>query len=648
MLPLKTVLFFLVIFQACCMLLVASPALTFPPAEISLGEVVAGNVGERVVELGNSGDAALHVSKVRACCGASAVLETPVLPPGTKGRLTVSYRPLVPSGEFRKTVYIHSDDPARPIAQLEITGTAVAERRREPGRESPAVETTPEDRDAPREADRPGLLSGTMLAVVLAGIADGFNPCAFSIVIVLAGILAVGGRRRRARLAGGISFCVGSYLTYMAMGLGLMTTLKALDTLRAVHDGLMLALAVSLFVLSALSFRDAFRYRRLKVPSAITLQLPDRVKRMIRTVAESSWSGPAVALAGLGCGFLVTILDSLCTGQIYVPVLALIAREPDAGRSFAMLAVYNLAFIAPLVAVFVLAAKGADSERMSRWSKRNVFPSKLGLGLMFLVLGFLLLPWHRLAPSPEETPADAVPDATPAAPEVLPSSKPEVQAADVTYRAISDGIARTTEAELADAGDLEIARLLAPDGEFAPGVPADRVLALRNQLLDRLVSLDPLPDGLPVTLARIVSDPSAPIRWREYCLQVIPECVKRLPSESRESAILQGELMKALDETRTPLAGTALQGLDRLASAAGPSGSARLASIVRKSCIAICADPDPGVSPATRAAALRLAGQRGYIEALPDAERLSRTGPNEFVRKCAEKTLSELHDTANR
>ena len=70
------------------MLLVAAPALTFPLAEVSLGEVVAGDVGERVVELGNSGDAALHVSKVRACCGASAVLETPVLPPGTKGRLT--------------------------------------------------------------------------------------------------------------------------------------------------------------------------------------------------------------------------------------------------------------------------------------------------------------------------------------------------------------------------------------------------------------------------------------------------------------------------------------------------------------------------------------------------------------------------------
>ena len=70
----------------------AVPALTFE-TYASLGEVVAGDVGERVVELGNSGDAALHVSKVRACCGASAVLETPVLPPGAKGRLMKCQRP---------------------------------------------------------------------------------------------------------------------------------------------------------------------------------------------------------------------------------------------------------------------------------------------------------------------------------------------------------------------------------------------------------------------------------------------------------------------------------------------------------------------------------------------------------------------------
>ncbi|MBO4448887.1 MAG: hypothetical protein J5807_05325, partial [Kiritimatiellae bacterium] len=152
------------------------------------------------------------------------------------------------------------------------------------------------------------------------------------------------------------------------------------------------ALALALFVLAFLSVRDAFRYRRAKEPSVITLQLPDRVKKLIRAVAEASWGGPTVVVAGLGCGFLVTLLDSLCTGQIYVPVLALVSREPGAWHSLALLAIYNAAFIAPLVAVFMLAAKGADSERMSRWSKRNVFPSKIALGFMFAVLGALVLP----------------------------------------------------------------------------------------------------------------------------------------------------------------------------------------------------------------------------------------------------------------
>jgi cytochrome c biogenesis protein CcdA len=56
------------------------------------------------------------------------------------------------------------------------------------------------------------------------------------------------------------------------------------------------------------------------------------------------------------------------------------------------LAVYNLAFIAPLIVIFILAAKGADSEQMSRWSKRNVFPSKIAMGFVFVILGALILP----------------------------------------------------------------------------------------------------------------------------------------------------------------------------------------------------------------------------------------------------------------
>ena len=70
----------------------------------------------------------------------------------------------------------------------------------------------------------------------------------------------------------------------------------------------------------------------------------------------------------------------------------MLARDTHSARTFLLLALYNLAFIAPLVAVFVLAAKGADSERMSRWSKRNVVPSKIFLALVFALLAILLFP----------------------------------------------------------------------------------------------------------------------------------------------------------------------------------------------------------------------------------------------------------------
>ncbi len=345
----------------------ATPRLEVPAAGVALGEIVAGESASGTVTIRNAGDSPLGVSRVKACCGATAELSSLNLAPGASAVLTVTLKSQLP-GEISKSVHLYCDDPKSPVAVIPVTGMARARRT-------------------------PGAVSRfTLPAVVLAGVADGFNPCAFSIVIALAGILAVGGRHQRARMLGGWAFCFGSFLTYVLMGLGLMRALKALDGLETVRDVVMTALAVSLFVLSFLSVRDAFRYRRAKVPSVITLQLPDRVKKLIRVVAETSWSGPTVVIAGVGCGFLVTMLDSLCTGQVYVPVLALISREPEALRAFGMLIVYNLAFIAPLVTVFVLAAKGADAAQMSRWSKRNVFPSKIGLGVMFAVLGVLVLP----------------------------------------------------------------------------------------------------------------------------------------------------------------------------------------------------------------------------------------------------------------
>ena len=343
-----------------------APRLSVPSEGVVFGEIAAGEGASKSIELRNVSPSPVAVSQVKGCCGADASLSSTRIEPSASATLSVSLKPMLP-GEFSKHVRILCDDPESPIVVVPVTGSATEGKS--------AAATT----------------RWTLPAVVLAGIVDGFNPCSFAIMISLAGILAIGGRKRKARILGGLSFCAGTFVTYMLMGLGLMQALKALEGLRIVHDVVMVVLALSLFVLSFLSFRDALKFRKVPVFSVVTLKLPEGVKVLIRKIAMESWSGPAVVLAGFGCAFLVTLLDALCTGQVYVPVLALISREPGAWRSFALLALYNLAFIVPLVAVFILASKTTDAFQMAKWSSRNVIPAKVALGGVFAVLGILML-----------------------------------------------------------------------------------------------------------------------------------------------------------------------------------------------------------------------------------------------------------------
>ena len=344
----------------------SAPRLAVPLEGVAFGEIAAGEAASKSIELHNASPSPVTVSQVKGCCGAEASLSSMRIEPSSAATLSVSLKSMLP-GEFSKHVQILCDDPESPVINIPVTGTAV-------------------------ESKTAAASRWTLPAVLLAGIVDGLNPCSFAIMISLAGILAIGGRKRRARIIGGLAFCAGTFVTYMLMGLGLMQAMKALEGLRVVHDVVMVVLALALFVLSFLSFRDALKYKKVPVFSVVTLKLPEGVKVLIRKIAMESWSGPAVALAGFGFAFLVTLLDALCTGQVYVPVLALISREPGAWRSFALLALYNLAFIAPLVAVFVLASKTTDAFQMAKWSSRNVIPAKIALGIMFAILGVLVLP----------------------------------------------------------------------------------------------------------------------------------------------------------------------------------------------------------------------------------------------------------------
>jgi len=99
-----------------------------------------------------------------------------------------------------------------------------------------------------------------------------------------------------------------------------------------------------------------------------------------------------LAIGGFFLGAVVTAIESICTGQVYVPTLVLVVKGAgEASRTaWSYLLLYNLMFIVPLAAVFLLTYFGLRTQTLLEWSKRNVVTSKILLGIFFLAMAVLI------------------------------------------------------------------------------------------------------------------------------------------------------------------------------------------------------------------------------------------------------------------
>ena len=586
----------------CALVSLAGPRLRFSQDECDFGDLGPVETSERTIEVRNTGPVPVRIVRVRTCCGAKASMSMHEIPPSSTAELHVSVTTGVRPGPFRKTVTVISDDPGRPMFSLALVGNVRKTRPMVVGDdvELADVQAVASPNGRTNQPPRSARLSLTVTAVLVSGIVDGFNPCSFAIMISLAGILAIGGRRRRARMLGGLSFCAGTFVTYMLMGFGLLRAISALEGVRLVHDIVMVFLALSLFLLSFLSFRDALRFRRIPVFSVVTLKLPEGVKNLIRRIALSSWSGTAVVFAGFGCAFLVTLLDALCTGQVYVPVLVILAKESASARAVALLVLYNLAFIAPLVGVFVVASKTTDAFQMAKWSSRNVIPAKIALGLVFAFLGWML--WPK-----SDDVATGVPDQPPEVQLSAPDDSTPLAGRDV------ETVTQLESKKLSTA-------------ELAEG----------NERLEALLHEPTMDPSFPGFLAAIVSDKARDEQWRNHCLQYVPDCMLRLEAGSADYNLLSSVLSRAIAERSSVLAGTALLGYVRLSEQTGSPTADEIGDM------AFAIASDASSSPENIVTALRVGAERNVAAMLSAARYWSRSGSGEFVRCVAISVVRDL------
>jgi len=228
--------------------------------------------------------------------------------------------------------------------------------------------------------------SFSLPTVLVAGLVDGLNPCAFATLVFFISYLALMGREGRDVLLAGGAFALGVFLTYLGVGFGALKFLARLPFLDAASRWIYGVTAVLCLILAVGSLYDWWQARHGKA-TEMRLKMPNRLRRWVnRTIREGAGAGAFVPVT-FGTGVVVSVIELACTGQVYLPTILFVLGVPELqARAGLYLVLYNLMFIVPLVVVFVLAYLGTTSQQLGLLIHRHTAKVKLATAGLFLLL----------------------------------------------------------------------------------------------------------------------------------------------------------------------------------------------------------------------------------------------------------------------
>lgn len=238
-------------------------------------------------------------------------------------------------------------------------------------------------------------------AIFAAGFLDGLNPCAFTVVVFFISFLFAQGYERKNIAVAGSAFIFSVFVTYILIGLGIFGSLYMLKGFKSAARITSVIIGVFSITLGVLSVYDALRFRKDGSTDGMILKLPKYVKDKIhKTIGDGYRTKDgrgaghiaALVVTALSVGFLVSLLESVCTGQLYLPAIVfMIKTAAHKVTAVLYLLLYNVAFIVPLFIIFVLAMAGASSQAFSVVIKRHLFLIKVLMAAIFIILGASLV-----------------------------------------------------------------------------------------------------------------------------------------------------------------------------------------------------------------------------------------------------------------
>jgi hypothetical protein len=361
----------------------AAPQVAIKKRIFQLPLMIEGRIYGYSFTLKNAGDEDLSVDMLRVSCGCITIVEPTkpvILAPNETLDIKFNFDTTGLTRPTTRYIFIHTNDPRQPILTVKLL-----------------ADIRPE-----KEVFLERFKSFSWLTVITAGLIDGINPCAFTVLVFFISFLSFAGYSRKQTIILGFFFIIAVFFTYLGIGLGLFEVLRRLAIFNYVANLIYIIVAIFALVLGVISLYDWWIFKKTKDPEKIKLKLPGIIKRRIQSTIREKTGDESkeikqrtivtLMFTALSCGFIVSILESVCTGQLYLPTIVYILRLPELKlRAWGYLILYNFMFVVPLFIIFLFALWGVTSEGFAKIVRVQLTKVKLITAFVFFALGLFLL-----------------------------------------------------------------------------------------------------------------------------------------------------------------------------------------------------------------------------------------------------------------
>jgi cytochrome c biogenesis protein CcdA len=219
----------------------------------------------------------------------------------------------------------------------------------------------------------------TLGLVIGSAAIDSINPCAIGVLILMVSVILGQGKSTKRLLVIGSAYIFAIFATYLIAGLGLVYFFSAIPIVIAEY----LSLAVGGLVILAglLEIKDYFWYG--KGPS---LQIPKYFANKIHEYSSSRTSILGVMLLGA----FVAAVELPCTGAPYLAIITILRVDFNL-IALALMVLYNLIFVLPLLVILFLVAGGTKLDKVAKWKEEGKGTMRLFMGLLLVALGWILI-----------------------------------------------------------------------------------------------------------------------------------------------------------------------------------------------------------------------------------------------------------------